>query len=158
MRVPGSSIRLIALQLASFGWISFCAAGPLSLPRLQLSAVAVTSPAVATATSSRPKSGSRSPGRHVPMTLDLRTPDIAKASDGLPDGLSRRSIGAETKNASTLAGISMGKPMSPAEVFARRVHQEGLPVARLWETKSAMVSLGLNPKGKPGLWLVQKIH
>jgi hypothetical protein len=52
----------------------------------------------------------------------------------------------------------MGKPMSPAEVFARRVHQEGLPVARLWETKSAMVSLGFNPKGKPGLWLIQKIH
>ncbi len=47
---------------------------------------------------------------------------------------------------------------SRVEEFARRVHKEGLPVARLWENKSALVSLGLNQKGKPGLWLIQKIH
>ena len=40
--------------------------------------------------------------------------------------------------------------------FVRRVHREGLPVARLFETKGVLVHLGLNPKGKPGLWLVQK--
>lgn len=40
----------------------------------------------------------------------------------------------------------------------RRVHREGLPVARLFETKGALLHLGLNPKGKPGLWLVQKTH
>jgi hypothetical protein len=33
------------------------------------------------------------------------------------------------------------------EEFARRVHREGLPVARLWENNSALVSLGLNQKG-----------
>ena len=43
-----------------------------------------------------------------------------------------------------------------AQDFVRRVHREGLPVARLFETKGALVHLGLNPKGKPGLWLVQK--
>ncbi len=42
--------------------------------------------------------------------------------------------------------------------FVHRVRQEGLPVARLFEGKSALVHLGLNPKGKPGLWLVQKTH
>jgi hypothetical protein len=42
--------------------------------------------------------------------------------------------------------------------FVRRVHHEGLPVARLFETKSALLHLGLSPKGKPGLWLVQKTH
>jgi hypothetical protein len=42
--------------------------------------------------------------------------------------------------------------------FVRRVHREGLPVARLFESKSALVHVGLSPKGKPGLWLVQKIH
>jgi hypothetical protein len=47
---------------------------------------------------------------------------------------------------------------SRVEEFARRAHREGLPVARLWENKSALVSLGLNQKGKPGLWLIQKIH
>jgi hypothetical protein len=42
--------------------------------------------------------------------------------------------------------------------FVRRLHREGLPVARLFESKSALVHLGLSPKGKPGLWLVQKMH
>jgi hypothetical protein len=45
-----------------------------------------------------------------------------------------------------------------AQDFVRRVHREGLPVARLFETKGALLHLGLNPKGKPGLWLVQKTH
>ena len=44
------------------------------------------------------------------------------------------------------------------EELALRFHREGLPLARLWENKSALVSLGLNPKGKPGLWLTQKTH
>jgi hypothetical protein len=39
----------------------------------------------------------------------------------------------------------------------RRVSREGLPVARLWETKTALLHLGLSPKGKPGLWLMQKV-
>ena len=47
---------------------------------------------------------------------------------------------------------------SRMEELARRVHKEGLPVARLWENKSALVSLGLNQRGKPGLWIVQKVH
>jgi hypothetical protein len=42
--------------------------------------------------------------------------------------------------------------------MARRFHREGLPVARLWETHSALLSLGLNQRGKPGLWLIQKTH
>ena len=44
------------------------------------------------------------------------------------------------------------------EELALRFHREGLPIARLWENKSALVSLGLNGKGKPGLWLTQKTH
>jgi hypothetical protein len=51
-----------------------------------------------------------------------------------------------------------GRTSGRFEDFARRVHREGLPVARLWENKSALVSLGLNQRGKPGLWLVQKVH
>jgi hypothetical protein len=42
--------------------------------------------------------------------------------------------------------------------LVHRVHREGLPVARLFETKSALLHLGLSPRGKPGLWLVQKTH
>ena len=48
--------------------------------------------------------------------------------------------------------------MGQAEILARRIHREGLPVGRLLETKSALLSIGLNQRGKPGLWLTQKIH
>jgi hypothetical protein len=54
------------------------------------------------------------------------------------------------------AGLAM-KNTSRAEELTRRLHREGLPVARLWETRSALVSLGLSPRGKPGIWLIQKI-
>jgi hypothetical protein len=56
------------------------------------------------------------------------------------------------------SGIGQGRSMSRAEAFAQRFHREGLPLARLWENKSALVSLGINQKGKAGLWLVQKTH
>ena len=49
------------------------------------------------------------------------------------------------------------RPMSRPEQLARRFHREGLPVARLFESRSALVSLGLNQRGKPGIWLIQKI-
>ena len=48
--------------------------------------------------------------------------------------------------------------MSQSQILVRRIHREGLPVARLWDSKSALVSIGLNQRGKPGLWLTQKIH
>ena len=44
------------------------------------------------------------------------------------------------------------------EELVQRAHREGVPVARLWENKSALLHLGLNQRGKPGLWLIQKIH
>jgi hypothetical protein len=51
-----------------------------------------------------------------------------------------------------------GRLMSPAETLVRRVHREGLPMARLWQSKSAVLSIGLNNRGRPGLWLTQKVH
>jgi hypothetical protein len=48
--------------------------------------------------------------------------------------------------------------MSKPAIFVDRVRREGLPLARLWESRSALLSLGLSPKGKPGLWLTQKIR
>jgi len=50
------------------------------------------------------------------------------------------------------------RPRPGVQEFVWRVRQEGLPVARLFESKSVLLHIGLNPKGKPGLWLVQKIH
>jgi len=43
------------------------------------------------------------------------------------------------------------------EDIARRFHREGLPIARLWQTDSTALSLGLNNRGKPGLWFVKKL-
>lgn len=40
----------------------------------------------------------------------------------------------------------------------RLFRRDGFPLARLWENKSALVHVGLNQKGKPGLWIVQKLH
>jgi hypothetical protein len=46
---------------------------------------------------------------------------------------------------------------STVHEMERRVPREGLPVARIWETKTALLHVGLSPKGKPGLWLTQKV-
>jgi hypothetical protein len=40
----------------------------------------------------------------------------------------------------------------------RLFRRDGFPIARLWETRSALVHFGFNPKGKPGLWIVQKMR
>jgi len=50
------------------------------------------------------------------------------------------------------------RDQSPTEQLIRQVRKEGMPLARLWQNDDALVSLGLNPKGKPGLWIIQKTH
>jgi hypothetical protein len=154
MRVPVSSLHLATVQLTSLAFMSLCLAGPPSVSGLQnMAAVArsVSLPAIR-----RP--GGATSGNHGPRTLDLRPPELPKTTDDFPGSANRHLLGSESKNAPGLGDFAMTKPMSPAEAFARRVHKEGLPVARLWETHSALVSIGLNPKGKPGLWLIQKTH
>lgn len=64
----------------------------------------------------------------------------------------------EDSSLSSLGTAGQGHIMGRAQAFAERFHREGLPIARLWENHSALVSLGLNQKGKAGLWLVQKTH
>jgi hypothetical protein len=104
------------------------------------------------------------PGNHARPPLDLRPsmstilavektpatfPSAARPSMGNERHIDLPSLGSD--------GAQTRMP-SRAEEFARRVHREGLPLARLWESKSALVSLGLNQRGKPGLWIVQKIR
>jgi hypothetical protein len=47
---------------------------------------------------------------------------------------------------------------SRAEQLARNFHRDGLPLFRLFQSQNSLVHLGLNQKGKPGLWIVQKLH
>jgi hypothetical protein len=112
--------------------------------------------------SSRPATGAVP--SHAPQ-LDLRPPsarapgDFAVASADRLSWGRPRAPGSRDSNLPALgAGAGESRVMSRAESFARRFHREGLPVARLWENHSALLSLGLNAKGKPGLWLVQKTH
>ena len=113
-----------------------------------------------------PPSHARSLATHADLhpRLDLRasvsgvaTAEAAPAT--FPSALHRQSLGTQQFE---LPG--MGAERAPARVpgraeeFAQHVRREGLPLARLWENKSALVSLGLNKRGKPGLWLVQKIR
>jgi hypothetical protein len=72
----------------------------------------------------------------------------------------RGDMGSEDQDSLQPPSVAAGhaRIMGSAEAFARRFHREGLPVARLWENHSALLSLGFNQRGKPGLWLVQKTH
>jgi hypothetical protein len=99
---------------------------------------------------------------HVP--LDLHPPVLsapaAQSSANFPSALHRQPLGGQDQIQLPALGADAQPTRIPSrmEEIARRVHREGLPVARLWENKSALVSLGLNQRGKPGLWLVQKVR
>jgi hypothetical protein len=110
------------------------------------------------------------------MNLDLRPPGFspsaishegatAPASEPFPSTTRRLDLGQSdlaADNRIQTRALGIGelnfRVMSQAEIFARRVHQEGLPIARLFESKSALLSIGLNKRGKPGLWFTQKTH
>jgi hypothetical protein len=83
-----------------------------------------------------------------------------KPSAAFPSGLHRQPLGAqEDIRLPSLGFESMQTPQrGRAQEFVSRVRREGLPVARLWQNHSALVSIGLNQRGKPGLWLTQKTH
>jgi hypothetical protein len=96
------------------------------------------------------------------LTLDLQPPAAEMtAADKAPatfPSLHRRTLSGQEQV--QLPGLISQTPQARVpgrvEELALRFHREGLPIARLWENKSALVSLGLNSKGKPGLWITQK--
>jgi hypothetical protein len=109
------------------------------------------------------------PAMNLRPAMDLRPAMAApeKTSAAFPSSLHRQTLGGQGQlqlpdfgpdSARSRIEVMQPRTMGGAEEFARRVHREGLPVARLWENKSALVSLGLNQRGKPGLWIIQKIH
>jgi hypothetical protein len=94
--------------------------------------------------------------------LDLQLPPAETiAAEKTPTtfpSLRRRTPGGQEQIQPSGLGSERPQGRIPGRVeeLALRFHREGLPIARLWENKSALVSLGLNQKGKPGLWFVQK--
>jgi hypothetical protein len=111
-----------------------------------------------------------SPARRLDFQrLDLRPPEtLSGARAPAPSGESsavfpsakRAPLGATTAAEEDLPGGRNFAPLrmeSKVHELERRVPHEGLPVARLWETKTALLHFGLSPRGKPGLWLIQKV-
>lgn len=105
--------------------------------------------------------------------LDLRAPDAvagghASAAIGGGSVESFQSVFPSARRAQPItpggaedlpggANVATLRMESKVQELERRVPREGLPVARLWETKTALLHVGLSPRGKPGLWLIQKI-
>jgi hypothetical protein len=95
-----------------------------------------------------------------PRRSTNRAPNEEQPNEEEPNEESSRDTGRDTGLAISgrlaNSGLAMNST-SRAEELTRRFHRQGLPVARLLETHSAMVSLGLSPRGKPGIWLIQKL-
>jgi hypothetical protein len=93
--------------------------------------------------------------------LDLRLPTrSAPTVTAGPDAFESHS-GVDTDDSLAHPGSftrEAGFPlMHQPETWLHRARREGVPIARLWSSRSALLSIGLNQKGKPGLWLIQKI-
>jgi hypothetical protein len=103
-------------------------------------------------------------GQHLAsgQHLDLRAPapavDVSEKTSAFPSVSHRHGVGSSAQAQLPGFGTDSMRSRPGIQDFARRVHHEGLPLARIFESKSALVHLGLSPKGKPGLWLVQKIQ
>ena len=109
------------------------------------------------------------PARTGFQNLDLRAPEMLPGARA-PGPIGEPSAAfpsAKHETSGIAAGVDEDLPgnhnwtalrmESKVHELERRVPHEGLPVARLWETKTALLHVGLNPRGKPGLWLIQKV-
>jgi hypothetical protein len=97
------------------------------------------------------------PVRHAP--LDLRPPQLTGTTEPrFAEFGPKAESGDDQRLASLGAAMIQERPNNRAQAFIQRFHREGLPLARLWQGHAAVVSVGLNPKGKPGLWLVKQTH
>jgi hypothetical protein len=109
-----------------------------------------------------PPSGRQSagPAQSFATHLDLRPPshsfEPSEKASSFPSMARRQSFGVQDQPQLPALGSEGVRPRNSMVEIAQRVRREGLPVARLFETKSALLHLGLNQRGKPGLWLVQK--
>ena len=102
---------------------------------------------------------------HLPQSrLDLAAPSMAApvyerpAAAAFAAGLRRGAEGALSSNLPGLGAGASGRIMSRPEMLARNFKREGLPLARLFQSENSLVHVGLSPKGKPGLWFVEKLH
>jgi hypothetical protein len=94
----------------------------------------------------------------VKRPLELEVP--RRAEFGAPDAQSVSSGAAGIERRFTAAFPIHWQREEPQIIrTARLFKRQGLPLVHLWQSDSGehMLSLGLNSKGVPGIWLTQKI-
>jgi hypothetical protein len=106
--------------------------------------------------------------RAVPATISRSAPrlDLRPPMDSMPaltpGAVALASRPDDAAEEPLHRGFGTGEARFPSmgqqETWLHRVHREGVPIVRLWNSRSALLSLGFNQRGKPGLWLVQKVH
>lgn len=107
--------------------------------------------------------------------VDVRDPDDAFASSGIRHidlgvqtsvhGLDDLDLGLHAAHGLGTAsdrardvGIAIQSPGEPFAQQVRGMRRDGLPLVHLWRGAHGALSLGLNARGKPGLWLVEKVR
>lgn len=150
---PWSTVTVVSNVKTKAIWVAGLEVGALCL----LACGAVAAPP------GRPRAAAQqlqAPAQH----LDLRAPAHGVEAGGMP-GRSPNAFPSMARRQKNVTPEPVDVPFLGSESihvrptlqdFVQKVHREGLPVARLFETKSALLHLGLSPRGKPGLWLVQK--
>jgi len=101
--------------------------------------------------------------QNAPQRMDLSAPSniieqTSKAGAFRSLASSRQAAGSDDHLQLPALGSSGMHAQPTMEERVQQFRREGLPVARLWENHSALLHVGLNQKGKPGLWIIQKLH
>jgi hypothetical protein len=136
MGVPGC-LTLTIVQAGERAWLLHGGGARPAAPGLRGPAgrLDLTLPAVFVADSQKPVESFRSPKRPkgVMDETQAKWANLRSAADGQ-------------------------RIPSRAELLTRNFHRDGLPVAKLFQSQYSLVHIGLNQKGKPGLWFVEKLH
>jgi hypothetical protein len=111
------------------------------------------------------------PSRSAPLRMPAAHLDLAPPASGavrensfaeresFTSSSRHKVIGSESELPMAFSAVNNEpRPQSKIEQLARNFHREGLPVAKLFQSNDALVHIGLSPKGKPGLWLIKKLH
>lgn len=174
-------LQLVAMQTQGINRIARLAAGGLYGIGLLSNSIAGTIPGRTAPVSSSLNSATVAKALQIPSTLNLPTPldlraphelfapsmHVGPGAFGLNgfSGLQRPSHGlvdSSTDDRGARLGLRIDtanfRVATPVEKFVARVRKEGLPIARLWQSESALVSIGLNQRGKPGVWFTKRIH
>src|SRR5580658_4214271 len=136
--------------VCGFGLLNSAGANPpLSREKSLLPAIdsarSVSAPVVRQESASTTHLDLRPPMNYAPTI----TPGEAREPPSALSQIRRSDLDENERVLSSALGIDEAnfRSMSKAQIFVSRVHREGLPFARLWESKSALLSIGLNSKG-----------